>query len=348
MISGTGVIVFFIISGLLISRSLLSKLHDGGYGFGQYFIDRFSRIYSGLIPCLLVITAVDLAFRASNPEYYSFISATMNAPDGGQLGMNLLMLQQFDSALLSQLVAPLGLSFPSLGVGVYGFNLPLWSLAIEWWLYMLFGWVVIGWFNRRNVNSALFAGVLVILLVMMAGFLAGNIVLISLWFTGVAITLLISYPELRAWTREVKWSLPILVFILMTSIVGSVIRMAFAISSEDVLVDPVLAVFLSMIVFSTLLILDNYRPGSEGRPTVNAPRKFFAFGASYSYTLYLVHFPLILFIDGAMPSMDKSVAMLVTFAVSNLAAVPVALLTEARHREMASWLKKKLKLPDPT
>ena len=60
-----------------------------------------------------------------------------------------------------------------------------------------------------------------------------------------------SYSELRAWTRNDRWSLPILLFILMTSIVGCVVRMVFAVTSANVLVDPILALFLSMILFST-------------------------------------------------------------------------------------------------
>ncbi len=187
-----------------------------------------------------------------------------------------------------------------------------------------------------------------VLLVIITGFLEGNIVLIALWFVGVAITFLMSYSELRTWTRADRRSLPILLFILMTSIVGCLVRMIFAMTSTNVVIDPVLALFLSMIVFSTVLILDNYRPGAEGRAVAELPRRAFAFGAAYSYTLYLVHFPLLLILDGALPHLDKTMTMLAIFLIANLVSVPVALFTEMRHKQLAYWLKKKLSIyPSP-
>lgn len=351
MIATSGVILFFIISGLLISRSLLSKMDDGDYGFRSYLVDRFSRIYSGLVPCLVIITLADLTLSYLNPDQYLILSQNLNAPDLGHLGWNLMMLQQFDASFVTQMVGALGWSVPALDIPAYGFDLPLWTLAIEWWLYMLFGWVVIGWYARKRKNPFVFVLVLAALLIIIAGFMEQSIVLIALWFVGVAITFLMSYSELRAWTRNDRWSLPILLFILMTSIVGCVVRMVFAVTSANVLVDPILALFLSMILFSTLLILDNYRPGSESRATTELPRRTFAFGAAYSYTLYLVHFPLLLLLDGALTFLDKPLAMLKIFVAANLVSIPVAMFTEMRHRQLASWLKKKLNVhvskPDP-
>ena len=59
LMADIGVVLFFIISGLLISNSVFSKMSDNNYRFGMYFIDRFARIYSGLIPCMIVILILD-------------------------------------------------------------------------------------------------------------------------------------------------------------------------------------------------------------------------------------------------------------------------------------------------
>ena len=90
------------------------------------------------------------------------------------------------------------------------------------------------------------------------------------------------------------------------------------------------------------MILDNYRPGSESRATTELPRATFAFGAAYSYTLYLIHFPLLLLLDGALTYLDKPLAMLTIFGAANLVSIPVAMFTEMRHKQLASWLKKRL------
>ena len=87
MMATSGVILFFIISGLLISRSLLSKMDDGDYGFGSYLVDRFSRIYSGLVPCLMIITLADLTLSYLNPDQYLIISHSTERSRPGPPGM---------------------------------------------------------------------------------------------------------------------------------------------------------------------------------------------------------------------------------------------------------------------
>src|SRR5471030_2471115 len=56
---GLGVFVFFLISGFLISLSVFQKYADRRYGFGDYFIDRFCRIYCVLVPALIFVAVLD-------------------------------------------------------------------------------------------------------------------------------------------------------------------------------------------------------------------------------------------------------------------------------------------------
>ena len=55
-IQNIAVLIFFILSGFLISYSTFRK---SNYGFKQYFIDRFSRIYTAFIPSLLFVFLLD-------------------------------------------------------------------------------------------------------------------------------------------------------------------------------------------------------------------------------------------------------------------------------------------------
>ena len=50
-----GVVVFFLLSGLLIPYTVVRNKNRGGYSWGHFFIDRFARIYSGYLPGLIVI-----------------------------------------------------------------------------------------------------------------------------------------------------------------------------------------------------------------------------------------------------------------------------------------------------
>lgn len=47
-----GVLVFFFISGLLITSSVLRKTERGAFNAADYFADRFARIFTPLVPVL--------------------------------------------------------------------------------------------------------------------------------------------------------------------------------------------------------------------------------------------------------------------------------------------------------
>jgi peptidoglycan/LPS O-acetylase OafA/YrhL len=58
-IQNIGVLIFFVMSGFLITATLLHNSAKPDYGFARYFIDRFARIYSGLLPALVFVIVTD-------------------------------------------------------------------------------------------------------------------------------------------------------------------------------------------------------------------------------------------------------------------------------------------------
>jgi peptidoglycan/LPS O-acetylase OafA/YrhL len=67
-------LIFFLISGFVIAAALSRRSGDPDYGFLRFFVDRFARIYSGLLPALVLILAVDRLTLALTGE--SSIAAT--------------------------------------------------------------------------------------------------------------------------------------------------------------------------------------------------------------------------------------------------------------------------------
>ena len=170
------VMVFFVISGLLVGGISFEKRRVGeAMGISDYFIHRFSRIYIVFIPALLVgyvfdflgMTFFDTAQIYSNPAQYHTIS--LNTVIKDNLGFdvilgNLVMLQ-------------------SISVGVLGSNGPLWSLAYEWWYYCLWA-LVIGIFHCRGISRWLS----VILLIFLVILLPIKLLLwMMIWLLGVAV-----------------------------------------------------------------------------------------------------------------------------------------------------------------
>ena len=92
--------VFFVLSGFVIAYSLASRAGDPGYGFPEYFIDRWSRIYSAYLPALVVVVAIDyLLLRAGRYEFPEYLTPAV-------FGANVLMLQNWAGFFQDWIVFP--------------------------------------------------------------------------------------------------------------------------------------------------------------------------------------------------------------------------------------------------
>lgn len=106
------VMLFFLLSGFVIKHSFESKKNQQ---FCSYFSQRFTRIY---IPLIIIYLISYLCMSAREGEIVE--------PQFSALLKNLLMLQDWEEAKPNVIISP------------YMENTPLWSLAYEWWFYMLF------------------------------------------------------------------------------------------------------------------------------------------------------------------------------------------------------------------
>jgi peptidoglycan/LPS O-acetylase OafA/YrhL len=118
----TGVDVFFVISGYLISGLILEDLHRGRFSFRRFYARRFRRIF----PALIVVLAAGLMYGAVALAPDEFRELGKQAAAGAGFSSNLLQWSQagyFDQKATSK---PL---------------LHLWSLGVEEQFY--FAWPII-------------------------------------------------------------------------------------------------------------------------------------------------------------------------------------------------------------
>src|SRR6266496_4912430 len=54
-----GVLLFFLLSGFVIAYTLSTKSANDDYGLVSFGIERVSRIYSGFLPAIIMITTAD-------------------------------------------------------------------------------------------------------------------------------------------------------------------------------------------------------------------------------------------------------------------------------------------------
>jgi peptidoglycan/LPS O-acetylase OafA/YrhL len=143
------VIFFFVLSGFVIhlraAQGFKAKGAAATLGAGGYFYRRVRRLYPPLLFALLVTFAFDLwGMHLGFPIYsgqthYSLINTTI-IPD------------HRISTVFGNLAFVMDTTFQNHYIAVFGVDGPLWSLKYEWWFYA--SYPVFWWLARRSIGLA--------------------------------------------------------------------------------------------------------------------------------------------------------------------------------------------------
>lgn len=348
---GAAVLLFFVLSGLLISLSLFSKIDQPNYGFRSYFVDRFSRIYSGLIPALILSAIITAVIYTTNHQYFTYLTSMQTAPSPLTFGMTALMLERFPFSFFNSLLSGWGLSFPLPDVTPFGFNGILWTLVVEWWIYMFFGWLVIGtlaFTGKRHkgiVTKLCFFVIAILLGLVLTGLFLENSGPVVVWFVGILITLALSSETVKAKLSvpRVKWPLGLLLLVCLMATVFAV-YVTFALTSQ--FYNVYLGLTLSLCVFLTVLLLNLGSLKSAAKfMQSKIGARVISVGAGFSYTLFLTHYPIIIYLNGLDLQVNRFVMLLVIMLITNMSAFVISIFTEKKHRQLANAIKRPFGLP---
>jgi peptidoglycan/LPS O-acetylase OafA/YrhL len=314
------VAIFFLLSGYLITYTTIAKRNrDPGFGFRSFFVDRFTRIYSALVPALVFITAADAWMRWRDPSVYrhadSLTPSTFVA--------NLFMLEGHPAAIV---LPKFGLPSAPAVLAPLGSGRPLWSLAVEWWLYMAFGWLVLARTKERS-RLRFYVPLAFFLVVPAFNSIAGHgHGVATAWFLG-AIACLAMQGRHSSALREVS---PVV------SVVALVLAVARSFMVHGNAYDMCLVVLLGFALFFAIYGLQ----GSTHRPSERSVRVI-RWLADYSFTLYLTHYTVIelVLLSNRRTSPMATVAICVLAA--NVIAIAIAVPTEMRHRAMNAWVRRR-------
>jgi peptidoglycan/LPS O-acetylase OafA/YrhL len=149
------VVIFFVLSGYVISHA--AKTSD--LTFAHYAASRISRLYSVVIPCLLLTVVFDSIGLRLAPQVYEVVKISDN----------------MDNPLARLFFCLLMLSESWVSIRFYS-NVPFWSLCYEFWYYVLFGFYFYFVGKRRLV------------LLTLAALICGPriLLLLPIWLMGVA------------------------------------------------------------------------------------------------------------------------------------------------------------------
>jgi peptidoglycan/LPS O-acetylase OafA/YrhL len=304
-----GVLVFFMLSGFLISYSISNKTED--YTYKEFVIDRFARIFIAFIPALFVIAGLDLL---SNKLYGSAIE---NMDVRTFIG-NVLMLQDFPHQSKLLIFGIQWDNITSLGTGR-----PLWTVAIEWWIYLFFGFVML---KKRPYNVLSILAFCFLLYVPIDNVFGKGDGLSIVWFTGA----LIFYLLKRNFLGQPKET-GVVIFVLLVACAS---RLYF--NNHD-FYDTGFGFLLVTILFLSLVRTQS-RPISillKFRSPVNTL-------AAYSFSLYLLHYTIIVFVMNMKLGMNKWAEMALIFIGGNILSYLFAQVTEYKYNQFRIFLKAKM------
>ena len=271
--TGTGlarqaVIVFFVLSGFFITRSIYQDHHRAGFSWPVYLIKRLSRLWVVLIPCLVLTVICDRLGMFFSPNFYSgHLWSMYSSGPAIETGGTILNAKTFFGNLLF---------LQDILVSTLGSNGPLWSLAYEFWYYILFPLLFVTYlalakrsWSVASINGAIFLAICI--------FVGKYIVLLGVvWLFGAFCYLAYHHKVLGILKSRYALAVALILFLISLAI-------SKGNHGSDYVKDCVLGIGASLLVL-VLSVTES--------PSV-LYSKAAAVVAGCSYTVYLVHFPFL-------------------------------------------------------
>jgi len=292
------VIIFFVLSGYFVGGSVLRDQRRNQFSWAGYTLQRMTRLWVVLLPALLLTLFLDFGgahwFASPQNIYHNPAS-----PYGAILDQRLTTSAFFGNLFFMQ-----GIVTPT-----FGTNEPLWSLSYEFWFYLFFPLLLTAVLPLKRLGVRLASGLLFCALLAFCGWsLAAYF---ALWGCGVLAALL----PLRLSTRAVRFLLPIGILAMAAAMLALLKAHIWRFAGD----------MLLGIVFTCVLWMTLHLRGA----TVGRFYRALAQGSSkISYTLYLVHFPLLLFFS-AMVYPVWNLRDFSTASLASLFAIDLIVLTAA-------------------
>ncbi len=319
-ISGFGhqaVVVFFVLSGYLVGGVVLKATRENKWSWRRYGFDRLSRLGIVLWPALLLCLFWDeIGMHVFHADWlYSG-------------GAHLAEMTTVDHSLTTFLGNAAFLQ--TIFVPNFGSNFPLWSLANEFWYYLMFPLFVMLW-----TRKAILQRVICLLLLLGIAFMTRHGILpaFAIWLMGTAIFYF--PPKHRIGGRTTAVAVTAMAIALCAFL--ALHRLGRVPGNYS---DFILGILFSVALY--FLIHGTTRVGGLYQRVAR-------FISGSSYTLYLVHFPLLVCFLAAMggrwqPDFRHLLFGVGILAATYLYALGIASLFEMRTNRMKQWLRPRLGL----
>lgn len=287
LIQNFGVMIFFIMSGFLITY--ISIIKGKEYGFKNFIIDRFSRIYSAFLPALVLIFFIDLYMKNYNILTYNSYNHLF-----GNFLSNLLLIQNHPFFILF------------FNTTAYGSARTLWTVSVEWLFYICFG-ILFYWSSLMNKHNFIKKALFIFFILTPIYYFSGRGDALTIyWILGYFLALLYVNNIKLLNDKYLNIFLFVLILIFVYRIVYSNIFEMY---------DVGLAVILFMIFYVIFSL--NSKLNFLTKIFIKA-KSFNSFLASFSYSLYLVHYSLIILLFPFFIKYNIVLSIFINIVIVNL------------------------------
>jgi peptidoglycan/LPS O-acetylase OafA/YrhL len=302
----TAVMVFFVLSGFVIAHVVATRENDPKL----YSISRITRIYSIALPALALTIILDAVGMSINPASYADHVPTVTETQPVNYILSLAYLQNVWNLKLNP-----------------GTNGPFWSLSYEVAYYALFGVI---YFCR---SKTAIIPTLIICLVVGPSILS----LFPIWLMGYGCY------QLNQKKRIPFERFGIFIFLLSTAglfLLSPVIRSDYTLNVHpNLLRKEVIADYFDGILFTVNILY--FRSVSDKLALLRHFETQIRWLSALTFTIYLMHYPIIRFITATTPlPSESSLRLYLLYGMTPFILIIISLFLEKQHK----LLKKRLLL----
>ncbi|MDZ7695440.1 MAG: acyltransferase family protein [Deltaproteobacteria bacterium] len=299
-----GVLFFFVLSGYVIAFVTDTRQN----GFRSYMTARFARLYSVIVPALLIVPILDFIGGHVDMTFYGEYLKPSTYP----------AIRAFIHFVFSQQLWFLNIQYFSDG--------PFWSLGHEFWYYLLFGFAMFLEGKRKY------------LLIILISVLIGPKILLLMvpWLFGVWGY---RFHRNKVLSRKIAnlifWGSPILflIFLPFEDPIDAITRNLIGDDLHKKLMFSRNFVFSYMTAFCILLniISIKYIEINFVKSGLFKGENFIRYLANCTFTIYLFHFPLLLFYGALLRhSAGSLLDVVLLFGITFISCLFLASFTEKK------------------
>jgi peptidoglycan/LPS O-acetylase OafA/YrhL len=346
---GEAVVVFFVLSGFLVGGLAVAKAIIGRFVPENYAVDRVTRLFVAFLPALVLTALLDsMGWRLfSGTGLWDHTQPMLREKVSTAPFIDMMTPMTFftNAAMLQTFF-----------VTPYGSNQPLWTISAEFWFYVVFGLVLAALVGRGGRRLPLAALALAVTAVLGRQFVE----LMGLWLIGVAVVFApaaaavpqVPGTKFSPWRRVIRLLQNPLTALAVLFAVLVLVRL-----KQDGIKGGSMILVRNYVVALTFAWLLVTMRGATFRPLERMAR-FNRFMADFSYSLYLIHFPLMLFLLGALHKTGRFDGIATGYRATDpqglfvyglvialvlLSAWGFARLTEHQTWRVRKWLKARLR-----